>query len=52
MSKFDFHPASSLGSYKLKNKVNTHPKDRRPTFEQVKEQQRLKKLKKKRRKGR
>lgn len=27
-------------------------KDRRPTFEQVKEQQRIKKLKKKRRKGR
>ncbi len=50
MSKFNFHPANSLGSYKLKNQADIHPKDRSQTFEQVKGQQRLKKLKKKRRK--
>lgn len=50
MSKFHSHPATTTGSYKTKNVWASKPKDRQPTIEQIKEQQRLKKLKKKRRK--
>lgn len=50
MSKFSKHPATQTGSYRVKNVRASKPKDRQPTIEQIKEQRRLKKLKKKRRK--
>lgn len=48
MARYSIHPADSGGHY---HDIKLY-KDRRATFEQVKEQQRLKKLKKKQRKGR
>ncbi|WP_449451523.1 hypothetical protein [Streptococcus suis] len=46
MARYSIHPADNKGHY---HNIKLY-KDRRATFEQVKEQQRLKKLKKKRRK--
>ncbi|MDW8574604.1 hypothetical protein Q7V23_02415 [Streptococcus suis] len=46
MARYSIHPADNSGHY---HDVKLY-KDRRPTFERIKEQQRLKKLKKKRRK--
>lgn len=48
MARYSVHPAQGGGHY---HDIKI-AKDRQPTFEQVKEQQLLKKLKKKRRKGR
>lgn len=48
MARYLTHP--SLKGMKIGQESNV--KDRRPSFEQVKQQQQLKKLKKKRRKGR
>ena len=48
MARYSVHPAQGGGKYH-DEKVY---KDRRPTLDQLKEQQRLKKMKKKRRKGR
>lgn len=45
MTKFDIHPANSKG---LRVGEMDVYKDRRPTLEQLKEQKRLKKLRKKR----
>ncbi|HEM2936578.1 TPA: hypothetical protein U1137_001968 [Streptococcus suis] len=46
MARYSIHPADSGGHY---HNIKFY-KDRRQTFEHIKEQQRLKKLKKKRRK--
>lgn len=48
MTRFDIHPANGRG---LRVGEMDVYKDRRPTVEQLKEQKRLKKLRKKRRKG-
>lgn len=48
MARYNMHPAQESGHYHNEKFY----KDRHQTFEQLKEQQRLKKLKKKRRKGR
>lgn len=48
MTRFDLHPANRRG---LRVGEMDVYKDRRPTVEQLKEQKRLKKLRKKRRKG-
>lgn len=47
MARYNMHPAQESGHYHNEKLY----KDRRPTLDQIKEQQRLKKLKKKRRKG-
>lgn len=48
MARYSVHPAQGGGHY---HDIKLY-KDRRPTVEQNKDQHRLKKLKKKRRKGR
>lgn len=48
MARYSVHPAQGGGKYHDEKFY----KDRRQTLDQLKEQQRLKKLKKKRRKGR
>lgn len=48
MARYNIHPAQGGGHY---HDIKLY-KDRRPTLDQLKEQRRLKKLKKKRRKGR
>lgn len=48
MARYNMHPAQESGHYHNEKLY----KDRRPTLDQIKEQQRIKKLKKKRKKGR
>lgn len=48
MGRYNFHPAQGGGHYHDEKISKNH----QPTFEQIKERQRLKKLKKKRNRGR